>query len=139
MRQRRERQRAGMLAGDERYLQARDRGPQRRWVRDQVDARFTLGELLIPVMIVVIIVGFTPQSLGLYAYAVLILWGYFLLLILDMLIMALSIRRRAKREFPEVERGLAWYGAMRALQSRRMRVPLPQVRVGGKPVKDKRK
>ncbi len=38
--------REGMMQGDERYLTSRDRGPQRKLVRDLVDSRFTVGELV---------------------------------------------------------------------------------------------
>jgi hypothetical protein len=41
-------QRAGMLAGDERYLPARDKGPRRRFIRDSVDARWNIGEFMLP-------------------------------------------------------------------------------------------
>jgi alkylation response protein AidB-like acyl-CoA dehydrogenase len=35
----RDKARVGMAAGDERYLTARDKGPQRRFARDYVDSR----------------------------------------------------------------------------------------------------
>ncbi|MGA0221586.1 MAG: DUF3043 domain-containing protein, partial [Candidatus Nanopelagicales bacterium] len=38
-REARSRQRAGMMVGDERYMPARDRGANRRFVRNFVDAR----------------------------------------------------------------------------------------------------
>ena len=43
IREERTKAREGMMAGDERYLTLRDRGPQRKYVRDLVDARFTGG------------------------------------------------------------------------------------------------
>ncbi|MEO7348876.1 MAG: DUF3043 domain-containing protein, partial [Terrimesophilobacter sp.] len=51
----REKARVGMAAGEEKYLPVRDRGAQRRWVRDYVDARFSVGEVLIPVMLITIV------------------------------------------------------------------------------------
>ena len=54
--------RAGLEAGDERYLPLRDKGPQKRMVRDIVDSRFTVGEFMIPLMFAVIIVTFLPDS-----------------------------------------------------------------------------
>ncbi|MBZ6371944.1 MAG: DUF3043 domain-containing protein, partial [Microbacterium hominis] len=42
----REKARIGMANGDERYLPVRDKGPQRRFVRDWVDSGWHAGELL---------------------------------------------------------------------------------------------
>ena len=47
----RDKARLGMAAGDERYLPARDKGPQRRYVRDFVDAGWHLGEFVMPMMV----------------------------------------------------------------------------------------
>jgi len=73
----RERARIGMAAGEERYLPQRDKGPQRKFVRDYVDARTSLGEFLSPVMFLVIIATFIP-SLEAQTISILVLWGFFL-------------------------------------------------------------
>ena len=127
----REKARIGMAAGDDRYLTARDRGPQRRYVRDYVDARFSIGEFLIPVMLIVIILTFLPwpemQVYGLFA-----LWGFFLIAVIDCFVLGFLVRKRIGAKFgtTKVERGLRWYAAMRALQLRVMRLPKPQVKRG---------
>ena len=46
-------QRDAMATGDDAHLPARDKGPVRRYIRDYVDARWNLGEFMLPVMIVV--------------------------------------------------------------------------------------
>ena len=48
-----------MRTGDERYLPARDKGPVKRYIRDYVDARFSLGEAFMPlsILLIVIMVG----------------------------------------------------------------------------------
>ena len=51
--------RQAMRNGDDRFLPARDKGPVRRFIRDYVDSRFSFIELLIPLMLVVLILGFT--------------------------------------------------------------------------------
>lgn len=121
----RERSRVGMLAGDERYLLARDRGPQRKFVREYVDARFSIGELMIPVMVAVLLLSFIPS---IYGWTLLILWGFFGLLILDSVVLGTTVNRRIKSRFGagNQERGLRWYAIMRAMQMRRMRIPKPQ-------------
>ncbi|HWH97720.1 MAG TPA: DUF3043 domain-containing protein, partial [Pseudolysinimonas sp.] len=57
----REKARIGMAKGDERYLPIRDRGPQKRFARDFVDARFSAGEILMPTLVLVILTWFVPQ------------------------------------------------------------------------------
>ncbi|WP_374010282.1 DUF3043 domain-containing protein [Leifsonia sp. LS-T14] len=127
----REKARLGMAAGDDRYLTARDRGPQRRYVRDYVDARFSIGEFLIPVMLIVIILTFLPWP-AMQVYGLFALWGFFLIAVIDCVVLGFLIQRRIGAKFgtTKVERGLRWYGAMRALQLRIMRLPKPQVKRG---------
>ena len=55
-RERREREYKAMQTGDERYLPARDRGPVRRYVRDYVDARYSLGEFFLPIAAVCLVI-----------------------------------------------------------------------------------
>ncbi|MGO4593520.1 DUF3043 domain-containing protein [Leifsonia sp. 2TAF2] len=127
----REKARLGMAAGDDRYLTARDRGPQRRYVRDYVDARFSIGEFLIPVMLIVIILTFLPVA-ALQVYGLFALWGFFLIAVIDCFVLGFLVRKRLAAKFgaSKVERGVRWYGAMRALQLRVMRLPKPQVKRG---------
>ena len=127
MTQERERARLGMAVGDDRYLPARDKGPQRKFVRDYVDARYSVGELTIPFMILVILTSFIPTS-GIMEIGVVAMWGYLVLVIADCYIMSYLLRRRIKEKFGSVERGTSWYAAMRAIQLRPMRMPKPQVR-----------
>ena len=46
--------------GDERYMMARDKGPVKRFVRDFVDARLSIAELLLPILVLALIL----QSAG---------------------------------------------------------------------------
>lgn len=110
--------RAGMKAGDERYLLPRDKGPVRRFVRDFVDVRFTFAELAIPLMIVALFVQ--PLTLPL-----------FLVLVVDLAVLRFRLRRQLKQRFPdESGKGTTFYAITRALQIRPMRLPKPQVRIG---------
>ncbi len=131
----REKARIGMAAGDERYLPTRDKGPQKRFIRDFVDARFSIGELLVPVMLIVILLTFVPApEVMLFSY--LALYAYILLAIIDSIVLGFLIRRRLAQKFgaDKVERGVKFYAAMRALQFRRLRLPKPQVKRGQYPV-----
>jgi hypothetical protein len=126
MNEARDRARLGMANGEERYLPARDKGPQKKFVRDYVDARFGVGEFMIPVMFIVIILSFVPT---LDVYAILALWAFFLVAVLDAVILGFLVTRRLREKFGEsrVEKGVRWYAAMRSLQLRALRLPKPQV------------
>lgn len=134
MAKQRERVREGMANGEERYLPQRDKGPQRRWARDYIDARWNVGEILIPVMFAVIIATFLP-SLEAQFIAIVILWGFFLVTIIDSAIAAHLVRKALREKYgaENVQPGVRWYSAMRALQMRGLRLPKPQVRRGQKP------
>jgi Protein of unknown function (DUF3043) len=129
----RERARVGMAVGDEKYLPARDRGPQKRFVRDYIDARFSIGEVLIPVMFAVILLTLVPspevQTIGILA-----LWAFFLVAVLDVVILGIILTRKIRAKFgvDKAER-VRWYAAMRALQLRPLRLPKPQVKRGQYP------
>ncbi|MCU1476527.1 MAG: hypothetical protein JWQ64_1220 [Subtercola sp.] len=125
----RERARVGMAAGEEKYLLARDRGVQRRFVRDYVDARFSVGEVIIPVMFGVILLTLLPSS-SLQTYLMLVLYAFVLVVAIDLYIMGTKINNRLKAKYGSLDRGLRWYGAMRALQLRPMRLPKPQTKRG---------
>lgn len=126
----RERARLGMARGEERYLPIRDRGPQKRFVRDWVDARFSVGELLIPVMFAVIIMTFFPQP-EVQAFSIIVLWGFFILAIIDVIVLGFRLTAKIKAKFGEDRaEKVRWYAAMRALQMRVMRLPKPQVKRG---------
>ena len=130
----REKARIGLAAGDERYLPQKDRGVQKRWVRDYVDARFNIGEFLIPVMFVVIILPFIPSP-EVQVYGMLALWAFFLIALLDCFWLGAVVRKKLRAKFgaDKVERGVRWYAGMRALQLRVLRLPKPQVKRGDYP------
>src|SRR5699024_6116661 len=55
-------QRQAMVTGDDAHLPARDKGPVRRYIRDYVDARWNLGEFMLPVMLVVLALSFIRST-----------------------------------------------------------------------------
>jgi hypothetical protein len=130
----REKARLGLAAGEERYLPVRDRGVQKRFVRDIVDSRFNVGEFLIPVMFLVILLTLFPAVIQ--VYAMLLLWVFFAISVLDAIWLGISVKKKLAAKFGEnsVERGVRWYAAMRAFQMRVLRLPKPQVKRGQRPV-----
>jgi len=122
--------RAGMKAGDERYLMARDKGPVRRFIRDFVDSRFSFVELMVPLLVVTLLLGYSgsPYLVGIGNT---VLLGTVLLVVLDILTMRFRLRRELTRRFPdEPVKGTTYYAVMRALQMKFMRMPKAKVKIG---------
>ena len=127
------RMREGMKAGDEKYLPARDQGPVRRFVRDWVDARLSIAEFLLPMLLVIMALqaagSRSTQSLSTSLWAVMIV-----LLAFDTVWIRFRLRRAVRARFPDESlRGTTFYAFVRMLQLRFMRLPKPNVRIGGAP------
>jgi hypothetical protein len=130
----RNRARVGQARGEEKYLQLRDKGPQKRYVRDYVDARFSLGEALMPILVVVILTYFLPVQYS--SIALIAVWGVIILVVVDGLYLGRQMNKRLAEKFggkDKVEKGVRWYAFMRAIQLRPMRLPKPQVKRGKYP------
>lgn len=125
--------RAAMLAGDEKYLPQRDRGPVRRFTRDWVDGRLSAGELFLPSAILVILLGLVPnptvRTLSVNAWLVIVL-----LVVLDTAFLGFRLRSALRRKFadPAERKGAVTYGVLRSLQMRGLRVPKPAVKRGAR-------
>ncbi|MBB2976822.1 Flp pilus assembly protein TadB [Microbacterium endophyticum] len=129
----REKARVGMAAGDDRYLPVRDKGPQRKYVRDFIDAGWHIGEGVMPFMVLVILITFVQIQILQY-WSFLALWIYVIFVIGDMIFTSVRIKRRARERWGDrMEKGLGWYGAMRTIQMRFMRLPKAQVKRGQYP------
>jgi hypothetical protein len=126
------RMRQAMDTGDERYLPLRDKGPQKRFVRDFVDARWVLGEFLIIFALIFVLLSFV-RDLNVQAFILVGFWVLLGLVAVDAFILGRQLKSRLAAKFGEVERGAIWYGVMRGLQLRRMRLPKPQVKRGQYP------
>ena len=130
--------RAAMMAGDERYLPARDKGAAKAFTRDFVDARFTLAEFFIFFAIGVLLLGFirntTVQSIVTISF-----FAITAMIIVDSIVLLVQLSSRAKKAFPDPadRKGLTLYAILRTLQLRRLRLPPPRVKRGGAPVPPK--
>lgn len=125
----RARMRRALDTGEEKYLPPRDKGPQRRFARDYVDARWGLGEWLIIGVLVFLGLSFVPtptmqmaSTIGMLAFVFLVIFEGFWV--------GYQVKKRLEAKFGEMEPGTRWYAAMRSTQMRRMRLPKPQVKRG---------
>jgi hypothetical protein len=119
-----------MKAGDERFYLPRDKGPVRRFVRDFVDSRFSIIELLIPILLVNIVFSFSGQPTLISIGNTLLLTGL-LVMVLDIIRMRVRLGKELARRFPdEPRKGLTYYAVTRSLQMKFMRLPKAKVKIG---------
>lgn len=125
----REKHRIGMENGVERFLSVRDRGVQKRWVRDFVDARTSVGEFMLPMLGGVIVLYVFPQA-EVQIIMLAILWLFLIAAAIDGYFLGRQVKSRLAAKFGEskVESGVRWYAFLRAMQLRSMRLPKPQVK-----------
>jgi hypothetical protein len=119
-----------MRSGDDRYLPPRDKGPVRRFIRDYVDSKFSLIELLIPLMLLVLVVGWTGTRAA-ATYANLAMLAVFLVIVVDLVRLRFRLRKELAARFPDADtHGATYYAIARSMQMRFMRMPKAQVKVG---------
>ena len=122
--------RRAMRTGDDKYLPARDQGPVRHYIRDYVDCSFWLLELMLPILVVLLIFGYSGST-TLAAYANVAMPALLLLVLFEAFRLRWRLRRELARRFPdESQKGTTFYAVMRALQVRFLRQPKPQVKIG---------
>lgn len=124
--------RQALDTGDEKYLPLRDKGPQRRFVRDYVDARFNAGEYLIIAAFVFVLITFIPVA-GLTFWILIAFWAMFVGVFIDCFLLYRRMKRLLPAKFGEIQSGTPWYAVTRSAQLRRLRLPKPQVKRGEYP------
>ena len=125
-------QRAAYLRGDESALPARDRGPEKKFVRNYIDSRRSIGEFFLPIIGFVLVLSLIP--VGAFAIAgILIMYGVLLFSVIDGFFLSRKIKAEVTKRFPDKStKGLGLYGWLRSTQMRRMRAPKPQIQRGDK-------
>lgn len=133
----REREYAAMQTGDERYLPAKDKGPVRRYIRDYVDARWSLGEFFLPAALVLIVLQFVLASISaeLALLTLVLLYVFVLAMIADSFFMWRGLKKRLVAKFgaEAIPKGATMYAVLRVFQLRMSRLPKPQVKHGQRP------
>lgn len=124
------RMREGLKTGDERFLPARDKGKRRRFIRDRVDSRLSMAELLLPLLILIMVLTYsgnpTMDRMGQSLWLVTIV-----VVTLDTGMLVFRLKRELRKRFPEEShRGDVLYALLRAMQVRFLRLPKPKVKLG---------
>ncbi|CAN7469666.1 DUF3043 domain-containing protein [Knoellia sp. LjRoot47] len=127
-------QRQAMLTGDETHLPARDKGPAKRFIRDYVDARWGIGEFMLPVMLIVLALSFVRQPWAMLIVFIMV-YGLIASAVIDTFLMWRRVKKKLVAKYGEssVARGDGFYAGMRAFQMRRTRMPRPVVKRGDYP------
>ncbi|MFC7245892.1 DUF3043 domain-containing protein [Catellatospora aurea] len=123
---------AGMKKGDERYLLPRDKGPERRLVRDYVDSRRTVGTWFFGgAFLIFFLIQVRDPRIALAANVIWLLLA--LAVVVDSVFICRKIKKLVKANYPKTTQrmgSLYMYAVMRAITFRRMRMPNPQVKIG---------
>lgn len=126
-------QREAFARGEEKALPPRDRGPVRRFIRDTVDARWNIGEVLLPLMLLMLVMTVMPSRV-LQVGALFLVWIVLVVGIVDSVLLWRRLKKRIRERFDQdPPRGSAAYAIMRAMQMRMSRMPKPQVKRGEQP------
>jgi len=122
-----------MLSGDDRHMPARDRGPVKRFARDYVDSRLTIGEYFLPVAVVFMLTSlFTLKAQStVFFFFTGALYLYVIAVVVDSVLLWFGLRKAIVAKFgPAAAQGSVFYGVLRATQLRRTRLPRAQVKRG---------
>lgn len=124
----RQQAREALASGNAQHLPQRDRGPVRRFCRDFVDARRSVAEFLLPVLVAVLVLGFFRDTAAITSLIFLVTM---VALVVDSVLLASRLRKELRRRFPaDSLKGATMYAVLRSSQMRRLRLPKPQVKAG---------
>jgi len=119
--------REAYLRGDENALPLRDRGPVRRYVRDEVDGRRSIGEFFLPIILVVLLFSVVP-NVTVNIIAIVLMYTVLLFAVVDGFFLSRRLKKQIAEKFPDANpKGLGMYGWLRSTQMRRLRAPKPSV------------
>jgi DUF3043 family protein len=122
-----------MLAGDERALMPRDRGPVKAYVRDVVDSRPHLAGLFMPLAGLVILSLVLQSTPIVQSYVSMFCLALMVAMALEGVLLGRRVTQQVRERFPKESispLGLGWYAFSRASQVRKLRVPKPRIKRG---------
>ncbi|ADL10898.1 DUF3043 domain-containing protein [Corynebacterium pseudotuberculosis] len=132
--QRRREAQAAMDRGDERYLLQRDRGEERRYVRDLVDSKRYIGNFVMPLALVLLVILLIGRWVPTFANAMsLVALIFIAAFAIEAIVLGRKTARAVRERFPNTSEtgfGIGAYAYGRVTQPRRWRTPKPQVNIG---------
>ena len=132
-RERRENEYKAMRSGDERNMPLEHRGPEKRFIRDYIDARTSVGEFLLPMSILFVVLSLVVGNQA--ALGGILILGFYVIVLMAAVETWLMLRRLKKAVIAKfgankLPRGFTFYCIARSLNMRRFRTPKPKVRRG---------
>ncbi len=130
----RERERTARRAGQVKAMAAQDNMPERALLRDYIDARFNITEILLPAWIVVLAVSLLGTKWPvLVEISVFVVWALLIVAVVDLYVMWRGYKKLLATKVPHAStRGLLMLAVNRALSIRPWRAPAPRVKRGAK-------
>jgi hypothetical protein len=129
----RKRMRQAMVDGDERYYPARDQGAGRRYARNYVDARYTVGEFFLFFALAFLVLSQLRNTALNLALAIVLYIGFLAIAVDSYLIRRKVLQEVTERYGADQATGVGMYAISRSLQIRRFRMPRPQIARGQHP------
>ena len=113
-------------------VNAREAAPEKALLRDYIDARFNLGEFLLPSLVVILALTFLSQTVPrVSVISTGVMYLFMLGVIADSALMWRGFKKLLATRLPKASaKGLLMYGVNRAIQIRRFRMPAPRVKRG---------
>ena len=117
-----------------RALNVREAEPEKVLARDYVDAGYSIGEFLLPALVLILSLSFFNSVIqGMAVYATALMYAYIAWVLLDVWWMWRGLKKVLAARFPNSSRkGLLMYSMNRTIQFRRFRMPAPRIKRGGK-------
>ena len=128
-----DRSRQALRSGDARNYPARDQGPAKAFVRDYVDGRIRLLELLMP-LVLLCWATLLMHNTSIYIYSSFVMEIVVVLGIVLGIFLGQRVKKQVAAQFsPEEVRGVGFYAFSRAVMPRFLRQPKPRVTMRGVP------
>ncbi|HEY5821033.1 MAG TPA: DUF3043 domain-containing protein [Propionibacteriaceae bacterium] len=112
----------------------RESTPEKALMRDFIDARFNLGEFLLPSLVVILALSFLSTALPrITVISTVVMYLFIVSVLLDGFLMWRGFKKVLATRLPNAPtRGLLMYGMNRMIQIRRFRMPAARVKRGEK-------
>jgi hypothetical protein len=115
-------------------VNAREAVPEKTLMRDYVDSRFSIGEFLLPSLVVILALTFLSTTIPQIAViSTFVMYAFILLVLFDGFLMWRGFKKVLAVRLPKAStKGLLMYGMNRTIQLRRFRLPAPRIKRGEK-------
>lgn len=124
--------RGRMLAGDDRALPPREKGPVKAYMRDLIDSKRHLMGMFMPLAIIIFVSLLVPNP-AVQNLLTLFSMSLIVAMFLEGALLGRQVTKKVRERFPKETIGAvstSFYAFTRASQLRRLRVPKPRVKYG---------